>query len=153
MPYYYYTQRKIKNPPGPVQQDEFDIYRGTLRDSTAAPVTHPSLDDEKAPPHIYRVNSRGPAEKSEPERLDYTVLPWDALTEVVKVMQYREGNNPRGSWQHDPTAYENYEAEGMRHRVARLRGEKTDPDTGLSHLAHEAACLLYQLWFRTSGKR
>jgi len=80
-------------------------------------------------------------------KLDYTLLPWDALEEVVKVLAYGLKKYERDNWKHVPDAMQRYEAAGMRHRVARLQGEANDPETGISHLAHEVCCLLFQLWF------
>jgi hypothetical protein len=80
-------------------------------------------------------------------KLDYTLLPWDALEEVVKVLAYGLKKYERDNWKHVPDAMQRYEAAGFRHRVARLQGEANDPETGISHLAHEVCCLLFQLWF------
>nr|WP_244982022.1 dATP/dGTP diphosphohydrolase domain-containing protein [Corallococcus exercitus] len=35
-----------------------------------------------------------------------------------------------------------YVGAALRHTLAFARGEDTDPETGLSHLAHTAACLM-----------
>jgi hypothetical protein len=78
-------------------------------------------------------------------KLDWTLLPFEALEEVVKVLQFGVEKYARDNWRIVDDAENRYERAGFRHRVARLQGEETDPESGCDHLAHEAACLLFQL--------
>jgi hypothetical protein len=151
MTYYYYTLQKRhhedmmgiqRNP----YADDAEIYRTAAPpqepQSTGTPQLHPQ--DERAPKHVARMDSEA-GRKFDQGKLDYTLLPWDALTEVVKVLQHGVEKYARDNWLYVPNALERYEAAGMRHRIARLQGEEMDPESGYSHLAHEACCLLFQL--------
>jgi hypothetical protein len=110
--------------------DLTELYRTVLQEFYAEP----------QPPEVK-------GRKFDAGKLDYTLLPWDALEEVVKVLAYGLQKYERDNWKHVPDAMQRYEAAGFRHRVARLQGEANDPETGVSHLAHEVCCLLFQLWF------
>lgn len=172
MKYYYYTLQKrhhddlagIKRNP---YADDDELYplpsttplppENTGRPSptlthpgtTARPDTYPYPKDERAPRHVARMGAQDYlGRKDDAGKLDYTLLPWDALTEVVKVLQHGCEKYQRDNWMHVPNAAARYEAAGMRHRIARLQGEDKDPESGLSHLAHETTCLLFQLWFK-----
>jgi hypothetical protein len=84
--------------------------------------------------------------KYDSSKLDFTLLPWESLEEVVRVLEYGAKKYARDNWR--LISAERYEAAGLRHRVARLRGEENDPESGFSHLAHEACCLLFQIALR-----
>lgn len=76
-------------------------------------------------------------------KLDYTLLPWDALEDVVRVLEFGAQKYARDNWKHVENAETRYTAAAFRHMVARMNGEKTDPETGLDHLAHAMCCLLF----------
>lgn len=152
MTYYYYTLQKRhhedmmgvrRNP----YADDYELYSTPAPGTTAKPSTYPHPEDERAPKHVVRMDQPDPTQgrKFDQGKLDYTLLPWDALTEVVKVLQHGVEKYARDNWLHVPNALERYEAAGMRHRIARLQGEEMDPESGYSHLAHEACCILFQL--------
>jgi hypothetical protein len=113
--------------------DLTELYRTVLREFYAEP-------QQATPPEVK-------GRKFDAGKLDYTLLPWEALEEVVKVLAYGLHKYERDNWKYVPDAMQRYEAAGFRHRVARLQGEANDPETGVSHLAHEVCCLLFQLWF------
>ena len=127
--------------------DDQELYSTPAPGTTAKPSTYPHPEDERAPKHVVRMDQPDPTlgRKFDQGKLDYTLLPWDALTEIVKVLQHGAEKYARDNWLHVPNALERYEAAGMRHRIARLQGEEVDPESGYSHLAHEACCLLFQL--------
>ena len=56
------------------------------------------------------------------------------------------------SWQNVPNAENRYYAATMRHLMAWRKGEKTDPESGLSHLAHVAANTMFLLHFEQESK-
>lgn len=60
-----------------------------------------------------------------------------ALLEVAKVATYGAAKYSEGGWQVVPDAVKRYRAAGDRHRLRRHL-ESLDPDTHISHLAHEA---------------
>lgn len=154
MKYYYYALQKRNNDDmtgvkrNPYADDE-EMYPRRETTSTPTPNHYPHPQDERAPKHVARMGPENAlGRKDDAGKLDYTLLPWDALSEVVKVLQHGVEKYQRDNWMHVPNANERYEAAGMRHRIARLQGEELDPESGLSHLAHEATCLLFQLWFK-----
>jgi hypothetical protein len=78
-------------------------------------------------------------------KLDYTLVPWDGLEEVVKVLEFGARKYARDNWQHVEGGMQRYQAAAFRHLIAYNQGEKVDPETGLSHLAHAGCCLLFLL--------
>lgn len=78
-------------------------------------------------------------------KLDYTLVPWDGLEEVVKVLEFGARKYARDNWKHVEGADTRYLAAAFRHLIAYNTGEKVDQETGLSHLAHAGCCLLFLL--------
>jgi hypothetical protein len=50
------------------------------------------------------------------------------------------------NWMHVTPFRKRYIGALMRHITAWIRGEKTDPETSKSHLAHAGCCLLFLMW-------
>lgn len=67
------------------------------------------------------------------------------LLEVGKVLTFGSKKYADHNWKHVPNAAERYQAALMRHLLAYNTGEAHDPETGLSHLAHAACCVLFML--------
>lgn len=70
-----------------------------------------------------------------------------AILEVAKVLTWAvevKGYKP-GSWREVSPFNERYNAALYRHLNAIARGEKLDEESGLSHRAHAACCILFQL--------
>lgn len=78
-------------------------------------------------------------------KVDYTLVPWDGLEEVVKVLEFGARKYARDNWQHVEGGMQRYQAAAFRHLIAYNQGEKIDQETGLSHLAHAGCCLLFLL--------
>lgn len=78
-------------------------------------------------------------------KLDYTLIPWDGLEEVVKVLEFGAKKYARENWRKVEFAETRYMAAAFRHMVAYQMNEEVDPETGLSHLAHATCCLLFLL--------
>ena len=76
-----------------------------------------------------------------------TLMPWEALTEVVKVLEHGAVKYEVNNWQIVPGARERYLNSGLRHLIAYAEGEKLDPDTELSHMAHLICNALFLLAF------
>lgn len=66
-----------------------------------------------------------------------------ALLAVNRVLDYGAEKYEAHSWQAVEAV--RYNAAARRHRIARDLGEDRDLESGLLHLAHEAANLLFQL--------
>lgn len=94
----------------------------------------------------------GPGRKDDAEsgheKAPVELLPWGALHEVALVMGFGRDKYPHeehkfGTWR--GLARTRLWAAAVRHLYAWLRGENADPETGRSHLAHAAACVLMVL--------
>ena len=79
------------------------------------------------------------------EKLDWSLLPWESLEEVVKVLEFGAKKYSRDNWQFVKPK-ERYDQAALRHRIAYQQGEKIDPESGYSHLAHEVCCCLFKIW-------
>ena len=78
-------------------------------------------------------------------KLDYTLVPWDGLEEIVKVLEFGAKKYDRDNWRKVEGAQQRYLAAAFRHLAAYSMGEKTDSETDISHLAHAGCCLLFLL--------
>jgi hypothetical protein len=74
---------------------------------------------------------------------DYTLLPFNALEEVVKVLSFGAKKYSRENWKLVADFKNRYLAAAMRHTTAHARGELYDPETGLHHLSHAIVSLMY----------
>lgn len=83
--------------------------------------------------------------KFDSDKPDYTLVPWDALEEIVKVLDFGAKKYERDNWQHVDNASNRYLAAAFRHLAAVNQGEQMDPESGLSHLAHAGCCVLFLL--------
>lgn len=83
---------------------------------------------------------------------DYTLVPWDGLEEVVKVLEFGAKKYARDNWKLVEKADIRYLAAAFRHMIAYNSGERTDPETGLSHLAHVGCCILFLLSLEKNTK-
>jgi hypothetical protein len=78
-------------------------------------------------------------------KLDYTLVPFEGLEEIIKVLMFGAQKYDRHNWKHVDNAPQRYTAAAFRHMAAHAKGEKNDPETGLSHLAHAGCCVLFLL--------
>lgn len=86
-------------------------------------------------------------------KLSYTLLPFKAITEVVKVLEFGKQKYAKDNWQKVPNGKERYIDAALRHIISYIGGETTDPESGLHHLAHATCCLLFAIWFDLVGKK
>lgn len=77
----------------------------------------------------------------------YTTLPWDALEDVCRVLQYGCIKYQRDNYKIAPgLPLEGYIQSMWRHTVSYLKGEDIDIESKLPHLSHLACnCFMY-LW-------
>ena len=74
-----------------------------------------------------------------------TVSMPNAVLAVGKVLTFGANKYSDDNWKKVPEANTRYSAALDRHMNALHRGEEQDPETGLSHLAHAACCVLFML--------
>ena len=70
-----------------------------------------------------------------------------ALTAVSEVATHGAEKYTEGGWLRVPDGEARYRDAGMRHKLARATQDR-DPDSGLTHLAHEAWNILAELELR-----
>jgi hypothetical protein len=85
-------------------------------------------------------------------KLDWTLMVWESLEYVVKVLMCGEKKYSRDNWKLVPNAEERYKAAAMRHLTAIMKGEYLDPETGLPHFAHVICCCLFSMWLKDNKK-
>lgn len=84
-------------------------------------------------------------------KLPWHLFPFDAAEEIVKVLDYgAKKYAPRG-WEAGMDYSRLYSAL-IRHLVSWFMRRGNDPDTGLSHLAHAGACVLFLIAYELRGR-
>ena len=73
------------------------------------------------------------------------LLPPKAILEVAKVLTFGAEKYDAENWRKLDDLQNRYTAGALRHIFAHMDGEKLDPETGLSHMAHALCCLLFKL--------
>ena len=81
--------------------------------------------------------------KYDSSKLRWSLLPLEALQDVVSVLEFGAKKYAPDNWKHVDNAQARYWDAAMRHLVAYKIDNKTDSETGLSHLAHAVCCLLF----------
>lgn len=90
--------------------------------------------------------------KKDSGKLPWHLLPLDAIEELVKVLDFGREKYAQDTWQHiGPDEHGNpplirYEAALQRHLKEWMTGEKTDSESGLSHLAHVFCNAMFIVW-------
>ena len=84
--------------------------------------------------------------KKDSGKLKWSLLPFEELKDVVKVLMHGAEKYSVDNWKKcdDTTRYKDAL---MRHVVAYVSGEETDEEFGLSHLAHAMCNCLFLMWF------
>ena len=87
--------------------------------------------------------------KFDTDKLDYSLMPWRAVDEVVKVLMF--GANTKGygrnNWKMLKSPRRRYTSAAYRHLNEIAEGNWLDAESGLPHAAHAICCLLFLLWF------
>ena len=65
------------------------------------------------------------------------------LEDVVRVLAFGANKYGRDNWRSVPDAVRRYRAAACRHYAAHCRGELSDQESGLPHIAHMLACILF----------
>ena len=80
----------------------------------------------------------------------WELVPWSALRQIVAAITYGARKYSADNWKRVEPA--RYRAALMRHVSASFSGERVDAESGLPHLAHAGACLLFILWHEAEGE-
>lgn len=89
--------------------------------------------------------------KFDGEKPDYSLVPFGALDEVVKVLTYGAKKYDRFNWEKVEDI--RYQAAALRHISAYMQGQKYDPETGINHLAHAVCSLLFLVEFDKKSEK
>lgn len=89
-----------------------------------------------------------PAMKFDEGKVDWAILPFGAIEEIIKVLKFGEGKYARGNFaDKGGLNYTRLINALLRHTIAFGRGEDKDPETGLSHMAHAGCCVIFLLHY------
>lgn len=77
-----------------------------------------------------------PGAKDDAEKLRMDLLPPIAIQELARVLTYGARKYLPNGWRSVDDADKRYTAALLRHLMAAMRGERIDPESGLTHLSH-----------------
>lgn len=82
-------------------------------------------------------------------RLD--LIPPQAMIDIAKVLAYGAGKYSDHNWRENGgMKYSRLYAAAQRHMLAFWDGESEDEETGVSHLAHAACCIIFLMTYETT---
>lgn len=84
--------------------------------------------------------------KNDIGKLQWSLLPYDALTEVVRVFQYGADKYGLRNWEAGMQYNRLFDA-AMRHMTKWIGGDDVDDESKLHHLAHAAVSILMLLTY------
>lgn len=84
--------------------------------------------------------------KHDDKKLRWSLLPWDQMETVVKVLEYGAKKYAPDNWKKISNGRHRYTDAAVRHLVACLQGEWNDSEDNLPHLAHVVCCCLFAMW-------
>jgi hypothetical protein len=87
------------------------------------------------------------SKKADATKLPFHLLPARPIEEIVKVLQFGATKYGDRNWENPGLSWSRLYGAAMRHLFLQWwgQGENKDPETGLSHLAHAAGCILFLL--------
>lgn len=107
------------------------------------------------PSHLEQIDGMVAATKHDGGKTDWSLLPWDAVEEIIKVLQFGAGKYSPWNWaENGGFKFNRLFNSSMRHFVAWFwRREDKDPETGLSHMAHLGCNVLFLLHYVLNGNK
>jgi len=78
------------------------------------------------------------------------LLPWPALIEVTRVLNFGAQKYTKHNWRHGMDWSRLYDA-ALRHITSFIEGKNLDDETNLGHLSHALCCLLFLETYRILG--
>lgn len=79
-------------------------------------------------------------------KLRMDLLPPEAIEGMAEVLTFGAKKYAPNNWKTLPDFDERYTAALLRHMFARMRGERDDPESGLSHLKHIITNAAFLIW-------
>ncbi len=122
-----------------------------------------TITTAKASPMVHTVTSVLPPDpkthstaiKFDSGKTDWSLMPFEAVEEINKVLEfgakkYNEGQTTREHWnwaKGEGLGIPRVLSAIFRHLFAFSRGEKLDPESGLSHIAHAGCGIIFILYY------
>jgi hypothetical protein len=91
--------------------------------------------------------------KADGEKVRMELLPFSALEEIAEVLTYGAKKYAPDNWKKVRDAKPRYTGALLRHLASWQKGEKLDLESGLSHLAHMGANILFLLWYEAADSK
>lgn len=86
--------------------------------------------------------------KYDQNKLDWSLIPWDSVEEILKVLEFGKIKYSSWNWSTgEGFKYTRVFNSLIRHLFAWIRGEDLDPESGLSHLAHAGCNIFFLIYF------
>ncbi|KAF0171010.1 MAG: hypothetical protein FD160_3767 [Caulobacteraceae bacterium] len=104
-----------------------------------------TLADVRVTPDDAQRAFRKVGEKHDANKLRFDLVPPGTLGPIVQVLAYGAKKYTENGWMEVPDARRRYYAATIRHLTAWWEGEELDPESGLPHLAHAGANLMFLL--------
>jgi hypothetical protein len=79
-------------------------------------------------------------------KLRWSLLPLGTVASIIDVLEFGAQKYDVDNWKKVPDGKRRYYDALMRHMDAWVGGEKLDPESGRSHLAHAGCCILFLLF-------
>lgn len=86
--------------------------------------------------------------KNDQGKLQWTLMPYEQLEEVVRVLMKGAEKYGAGNWKNCDDI-NRYKDALMRHVVSYNKGERNDPEDSLPHLAHAICNCLFLMYFNS----
>ncbi len=97
-------------------------------------------------------SSNHPGRKYDDGKPRWSLIPERGLEEVVKVLTYGARKYGDDNWREVEDGPRRYYDAAMRHLMAYRQGHWTDDESGLPHLAHAVASLLFIMALEREGQ-
>ncbi len=81
--------------------------------------------------------------KHDKGKLQYHLMPIKSLEDIIAVLTHGAEKYSENNWKYVDNGRDRYYSAALRHMIAWKKGEITDEDSGLPHLAHALCCLIF----------
>lgn len=122
--------------------------------ATVPTETAERIKEQFSAPHVTNTSnpvdfpkSSGKALKFDSDKLPLNLLSTEAMNQTAAVLKFGAEKYAEHNWRKG-FAWSRPLAAAMRHITAFNDGEDCDPESGLSHLAHAACCIMFLLEFQ-----
>ena len=106
------------------------------------------------PKQTLQIDDMAEAIKHDTGKADWSLMPWEAVEEINKVLAFGAQKYAAHNWQQGTGfKYTRVLNSLLRHVFAYMRGEDLDPESGLSHMAHAGCNVLFLLHYNKNKSR